>query len=99
MKRRGSSETQISAYVSEATRDALERYSKAHGVKKGHLLEEALLHHMRALQELPADLVIPPKIVLTAESFARVVSLIERPRRPTKAMRELMAGKLSDEVP
>ena len=70
-------DTQISAYISEATKQQLERYAEAHGVKKGFLLEEALLHHLQALRELPADLVIPPKLTLTARSFAAVAKIIE----------------------
>jgi hypothetical protein len=86
-------ETQISAYISEATKDKVERYAEAHGVKKGHLVEEALLHHLQALRELPADIVIPPRIIVTADSFEKVGELVKKPRKPTKALRDLMAGK------
>ncbi len=86
-------ETQISAYISEATKDQVERYAQAHGVKKGYLVEEALLHHLRALRELPADVVIPPRLTLTTKSFAAVAKLAKKPRKPTKALRDLMAGK------
>jgi len=86
-------DTQISAFISRATKAAVERYADAHGVKKAHLIEEALLHHLQALRELPADVIIPPKVVLSAASFARVSSRVKRPRKPTKALRELMAGK------
>lgn len=88
--------TQISTYISDVTKEQLERYSHAHGVKKGHLVEEALLHHLQALRELPADLIIPPRLELTAESFQRVVDRIQNPRQPTKALEELMAGKPVD---
>lgn len=84
--------TQVSAYLSEATREQLERYAKAHGVKKGHLVEEALLHHLQALRELPADIIVPPAVELTARSFDEVSKLIKKPRKPTKAMKALMAG-------
>ncbi|HZH78290.1 MAG TPA: hypothetical protein VEY88_19835 [Archangium sp.] len=86
-------ETQISAYVSDTTKELVERYVEAHGVKKGRLIEEALLHHLQALRELPADLIIPPRIVVEQETFERVAELTRRPRKPTKAMRELMGGK------
>ena len=86
-------ETQISAYISEATKDKVERYAEAHGVKKGHLVEEALLHHLQALRELPANIVIPPRIIVTADSFEKVAELVKKPRKPTKALRDLMAGK------
>jgi alcohol dehydrogenase class IV len=86
-------DTQISAYVSEATRQQVERYAEAYGVKKGYLVEEALLHHLQALRELPADIVIPPRLTVTAESFETVARLVKKPRRPTKALRALVAGK------
>lgn len=86
-------DTQISAYISETTKQEVERYTEAHGVKKGHLIEEALLHHLQALKELPADLVIPPRLTVSPKSFERVLSRIKNPGKPTKAMRALMSGK------
>jgi hypothetical protein len=90
-------ETQISAFISESTKQQVERYADSHGVKKGALVEEALLHHLQALRELPSDIVIPPRLKVTASSFKAVVGLVAMPRRPTKAMRDLMAGKRTDE--
>lgn len=92
-------DTQISAYISAATKEQVERYAQAHGVKKGHLVEEALLHHLQALRELPADIVIPPKLTVTAKSFESVSKLVKKPRKPTKALRDLMAGKRVDGEP
>jgi hypothetical protein len=92
-------ETQISAYISEATKKELERYADAHGVKKGHLVEEALLHHLQALRELPADVVIPPRLTVTSASFRTVTARVEKPRKATKALRDLMAGKRVDGEP
>jgi hypothetical protein len=86
-------DTQISAYISESTKEQVERYAESHGVKKGYLVEEALLHHLQALRELPADIVIPPRIMVTTESFEAATGLIKKPRRPTKALRDLMAGR------
>jgi hypothetical protein len=86
-------DTQISAHISEETKAQVERYAGAHGIKKGALIEQALLHHMRALRELPADIIIPPRLELSAASFAAVAKLTKTPRRPTKALRRLMAGK------
>jgi hypothetical protein len=87
------SDTQISAHISEETKEQVERYAGAHGVKKGALIEQALLHHLQALRELPADIIIPPRLELTAPSFAEVARLTKTPRRPTSALRALMAGK------
>jgi len=92
-------ETQISTYISGSTKEELERYAESHGVKKGYLVEQALLHHLQALRELPADIVIPPRLTLTSKSFERVTKLIKKPRKPTKALRDLLAGKPLDGEP
>ena len=86
-------ETQISAYISQETKLLVERYAAAHGVKKGHLVEEALLHHLQALRELPADIVIPPRLTVTSKSFEQVAAAVAKPRKTAKALRDLMAGK------
>ena len=86
-------DAQISAYISDKTKLEVERYAEAHGVKKGHLVEEALLHHLQALRELPADIVIPPKLTVTVEAFAKLIEVVEKPRKPTRALRDLMKGK------
>ena len=86
------SDTQISAHISAETKDQVERYASAHGVKKGALVEQALLHHLRALHELPADILIAPRLTLSEPSFARVAQALATPRRPTKALRALIAG-------
>ena len=86
-------ESQISAHISEETKEQVERYAGAHGMKKGALVEQALLHHLKALRELPADVIIPPRLALSSDSFAEVASLAAKPRKPTKAMRALMTGK------
>ena len=92
-------DTQISAFISEATKQQVERYAEAHGVKKGWLVEEALLHHLQALRELPPDIVIPPRLTVTAEAFVAVTRLVKKPRKPTKPLRDLMSGKLLDGEP
>jgi len=83
------SRVQISAVISTDTKALLEEYAEAHGVKKGHLIEEALRYHLQALRELPADVIIPPRIVVSGESGAEILELLENPRPPTPAMREL----------
>ncbi len=82
-------QSQISAFISAETRSLLEQYAEAHGIKKAHLVEEALLHHLKALSELPADIVIPPRILLTQKGADAVMARIRKPQRPTRAMREL----------
>jgi hypothetical protein len=63
--------------------------------RRGALVEQALLHHLKALREIPADLIIPPRIEVTEASFAAVTELLIAPRAPTKAMRALMAKSKS----
>jgi hypothetical protein len=92
-------EIQISAHISKETRNQVERYAEAHGVKKGALVEQALLHHLQALRELPADVIIPPRLELSEASFEHVAKLAAKPRKPNKAMRELIGGGVADDVP
>lgn len=80
---------QINARVSETTKDLLERESRATGIKKEFLVEEALLHHFQALHELPADVIIRPRLVIAAETAEAVLDQIESPQ-PTPALRALM---------
>jgi hypothetical protein len=82
-------DSQISAVVSESTRELLERYVRATGVKKGYLVEQALRHHLQALQELPADVIVHPTLVLTRKSGEEVLEAIAK-ARPTEPLRDLL---------
>ncbi|MHB8528529.1 MAG: hypothetical protein ACYC8V_03345 [Caulobacteraceae bacterium] len=84
-------DTQISAHISKETGERVTRYAQAHGVKKGALVEQALLHHLQALRELPADLIIPPRLELSETSFSEVSGLAGAPRKPSEALRAFMA--------
>lgn len=85
-------QVQISAYVSEGTRSQLDELSRQRGLKKGFVIEQALLNHLRALNELPDEAIIPPRLVLGKESAQLVYELIQNPPEPTEAMKELMNG-------
>ena len=82
-------ETQISALVSRTTKELLERHVRATGVKKGRLVEQAIRHHLQALQELPADLVVHPKLVVTRKSGAAILKQIAK-GKPAGVLRGLM---------
>jgi len=73
--------TQISALVSRTTKELLERHVRATGVKKGHLVEQALRHHLQVLQELPADVIVHPKLVVTRTSGATILKQAAERRR------------------
>ena len=92
-------QVQISAIVSEETRALLDEATEARGLKKGHVIEEALLHYLHALRELPSDVIIPSRLVLTEASGRKVVEQVLHPRAPTDAMKTLMAGEGGDDVP
>ncbi len=82
-------QTQISAHVDASTKRELDEYAEAHGLKQGFLVEQALRHHLRALRELPADVIIPTRIVVTRESGERIVERLAKPGKPTKALKAL----------
>ena len=69
------------------------RYVDAHGLKKGYVIEQALRHHLRALKELPADVIVPPQLVVSSATAEHLATRMEKPRRPTPAMRKLFAKK------
>jgi hypothetical protein len=85
--------TQISAYISDSTSTELERYVDARGLKKGYVIEQALKHHLRALRELPADVIVPPQLVVSVETAELLAERIETPRKPTPAMTALFPKK------
>jgi len=76
-----SEQTQVSAHVSFSTKEQLERYAEAHGLKQGRLIEEALLHHLRALRELPPDILVPTRIVVSKKSGDLILKRLRSPRR------------------
>jgi hypothetical protein len=82
-------ETQISAQISEATRDLIEKRVRQSGVKKGCLIEQALLHHLQALDELPAEYIVHPRLVVSRKTGEALLRRAEA-ARPTAALRELM---------
>lgn len=88
--------SQISAPVSPETKDQLDRFSDESGLKKGHIVEQALLHHLQAMAELPPDVVIPPRLVLTSQAGKRVLERLQKPRRPTRAMKALFRDDAED---
>lgn len=87
-----STQSQISASVSTATKDELDQFAHSHGLKKNYVVEQALLFFMKARRELPDEALIPARIVLEDAAFDRLVSALERPAKPPKALRDLMRG-------
>lgn len=81
--------TQVSAYISEETKTQVDAYVRRHGIKKAYLIEEALQHHLQALREIPEDLIIPSRLVLTSDAMAQLVDYITPENQPTEALKGL----------
>lgn len=80
---------QISAHISEETKKRLDSMSRARGIKKAHLVEQALLHHMVAIDSLPQGFIIPSRLVLEERDFVELVQAMEADEEPTQALRDL----------
>ena len=80
---------QVSAYISEETKAEIEAYVKRRGVKKAYLIEEALQHHLQALREIPEDLVIPSRLVLTREAMTEIARRVDDGTEPKEALKAL----------
>lgn len=79
---------QISAYISDATKDRFEAYSLAHGIKKAFLIENALELYLSALEEIPAQFIEQQKIIVSNKTFAQIQK--SQNCDPTEALKKLM---------
>ncbi len=86
-------QTQISATVTAATKEKLDRFTESRGLKKNFVVEQALLFFMEARRELPDEAFVPARILLEDESFDRLITRLEQPPAPTEALEELMRGR------
>jgi len=82
--------TQISAYISDSTKQLVDAYVKRKGIKKGFLLEEALLHYLQALKTIPEDLIVPARLQLTENSMKNLADVLESAPVPTQDLKDLM---------
>lgn len=83
------SSPQISAHISSETKEWMENYTQNHGLKKSYFIETAILHHLQAMRDIPLDLIIPPKVVISKKSGEQVLQSLEANSEPTSAMRKL----------
>lgn len=86
---------QISAFVADETSELLDRVAKTHRLKKAAIIEAALLNHLRALDELPAEFEIASTILVTPAGYARVLRQIEdvRANGYNETMKAFLAGE------
>lgn len=88
-----SNQSQISAAVSAATKERLDRFTESHGLKKNYVVEQALLYFMDARTELPNEALVPVRLVLDDKAFEQIIALLEDAPAPTDALRELMRDR------
>ena len=87
-------QSQVSASISPATKEKLDRFTESRGLKKNFVVEQALLFFMDARRELPDEAFVPARILLEDKSFDRIVGMLEDPPAPGRALRKLMrAGR------
>jgi len=84
-----STTTQVSAHITEETKAGIEAYVKRRGVKKAYLIEDALQHHLQALREVPEDLIIPARLVLTDAAMAEIANRLAQEDPPSEALQSL----------
>ncbi len=82
--------TQISAYISDSTKELVDAYVKRKGIKKGFLLEEALLHYLQVLKTIPEDLIVPARLQLTENSMEQLADVLDSSPAPTQGLKDLM---------
>ena len=78
-------QSQISATVSEATKDKLDRFTESHGLKKNFVVEQALLFFMEARRELPDEAFIPTRLLLRRRRVRRSRSTTRGTPEPTQS--------------
>lgn len=88
-----SSQAQISATITAATKELLDRFSESHGLRKNFVVEQALLYFMEARRELPDEAFIPARLVVDDEVFDRLIERIEAPASATESLRALMRDR------
>ncbi len=85
-------DAQVSATVSVATKDKLDRFTEQLGLKKNFVVEQALLFFMESRRDLPDEAFVPTRIVLDDERFDELITRLETPPAPTKRLIQLMRG-------
>lgn len=87
-----STDAQVSATISAATKDRLDRFTEQLGLKKNFVVEQALLFFMESRRELPDEAFIPTRLVLDDDRFDELAARLEAPAAPTARLVELMRG-------
>lgn len=88
----------ISLRPSERDLAVIDRAACLLGRSRAEFVRESAVQAAKStLRELPSDAILPPRLDLSAASFAKVARLTKKPRKPGKALRSLMAGRPDDD--
>lgn len=82
----GTGHVRVSAIISAATKEKLDRFTKELGLEMSFVVEQALLYFMASR----CNAFSPTRIVLDDDAFDRLVERLESPPAPTNELRELM---------
>lgn len=85
-------EAQVSATISAATKERLDRFTEQLGLKKNFVVEQALLFFMESRRELPDEAFIPARLVLDDAGFDALAARLDAPPAPTDRLIGLMRG-------
>ena len=83
----------MSSQISPEVKAQVDTLARRRGISKARLIEEALQFHLLALRELPEDVVVPSRLVVSRESMERVAARLAVKEAPTMVLRELMRGE------
>ena len=80
--------TQISAAISTSTKEKLDRFTRQHGLKKNHVLEQALLFFLATREQLPEEALVPTRVVVTEDPFARIAARLSTKSTPNEELQK-----------
>jgi len=69
---------QISARISTGTKDEVDEFLRARGLKQNRFIEDALRHYLRVLRSMPEEARVASSLVFTNQSFEEIVHSITR---------------------
>ena len=80
---------QISAYIQDATKEKMEKYSASHGLKKAFIIENAIEHYLQALYEMPKNVLVPGHFTVDLETYSKIKTINQN--EPTLKLKELFS--------
>ncbi len=81
-------QVQISAFIAQETKAALDAYVAATGLKKNRVIDEAIERHLGAVTQIPADMIIETHLTTTPEGWEMVWDMITTEREPSPELVE-----------